>query len=33
MSITVRVPGFLPTTNGLHFSNNTWSSVPDYVCN
>jgi hypothetical protein len=27
----VRVPLFLPTRNGLHFSNDTWPSVPDYT--
>jgi hypothetical protein len=31
MSISVRVPAFLPTINGLHFKNNTWPAVPDYT--
>ena len=29
MGISFRVPGFLPSINGLHFSN-TWPNVPDF---
>lgn len=25
---SVRIPGFLPSTNGLHFSNSHWPSLP-----
>ena len=30
---SVRVPGFLPSTNGLRFSNDSWPAVPDWNIN
>ena len=30
---SVRVPGFLPSTAGLHFSNNGWPAVPIWTIN